>query len=404
MHISGPTGPTGLRIVAAVSGIVGGFEPTAWTPLPDERGHRVLVTDGDREFVASLHTGPEALRAGAERLSSAVLRMLLPDSDVTIPEIVVEETLPAALLGLGESERPLLHVAHPLPGTPSSTADFLGSEALVVSLARFLAALHDADPGPVADAGLVVRDSAAVRDRLLAELDRGADTGRVPSALLQRWETALETVSSWHFLACPVHGAVSVDAFRVAKDRIVSVSDLDRLGVGDPATDLAAVSDMLGPDVFEVFMRAYTEARTQVDPGLVDRLEFLAEFAVLDWFLQARDSGNSADIASAEALLASLADLAVDPEPEPRTPAPPRGTAATAADGTTAGAVPPAPTAPSGASTGARTQSASATQDASEGPTTTAGTGLDSDRKAFRPSAPVDEQAASEVPTTQIER
>ena len=42
-------------------------------------------------------------------------------------------------------------------------------------------------------------DADAYRTRRLAELDRAAETGRVPTTLLTRWETALEDVTLWRF-------------------------------------------------------------------------------------------------------------------------------------------------------------------------------------------------------------
>ena len=60
--------------------------------------------------------------------------------------------------------------------------------------------------------------------------------------LLQRWEDALENVSTWRFLPCPIHAALAPEAIRVEDGRITSVSDFFRFRVGDPAADLAAVS------------------------------------------------------------------------------------------------------------------------------------------------------------------
>ena len=56
------------------------------------------------------------------------------------------------------------------------------------------------------------------------DLDRGAATGHVPTALLSRWERALEDVSAWRFAPTPVHarphrGPVPRDVRRRARTR-----------------------------------------------------------------------------------------------------------------------------------------------------------------------------------------
>ena len=51
-----------------------------------------------------------------------------------------------------------------------------------------------------------VYDAETCRTRHLADLDRGAATGHVPTALLSRWERALEDVTAWRFAPTPVHG------------------------------------------------------------------------------------------------------------------------------------------------------------------------------------------------------
>ncbi len=65
------------------------------------------------------------------------------------------------------------------------------------------------------EAGPPVYDAETCRTRHLADLDRGAATGHVPTALLSRWERALEDVSAWRFAPTPVHGDLSGGRFLV---------------------------------------------------------------------------------------------------------------------------------------------------------------------------------------------
>lgn len=294
-----------LRIAAASAQLVEDFEPSGFAPLSDPRGPRLLLSDGQRSVVAALLGPAQALEAAAEQVAAAVLRAILPDSPVAFPTVLARQPMPR---GFVPDEEVVLQVSEPLPGAPVSTLDFRES-ALAPSLARFLAALHSADAGGVADAGLVAQESQEIREALLGELDRGAETGEVPGGLLGRWEEALETVSLWRFLPAPVHGDLSLEALRAQDGELSAVSELARLRVGDPAADLAAVSGLLDPDDFDAFLAAYAAARPAEDAGLSERIDFMSEFAVLQWFLAAVDAGDAEARAEAVALLWQLAEL-----------------------------------------------------------------------------------------------
>ena len=60
---------------------------------------------------------------------------------------------------------------------------------IAAELGRAIAALHNANPAVYEEAGLPSYDADAYRSRRLADLDRAAETGRVPTTLLTRWET-----------------------------------------------------------------------------------------------------------------------------------------------------------------------------------------------------------------------
>jgi len=126
---------------------------------------------------------------------------------------------------------------------------------------------------------------------------------------LERWERVLETVSLWRFLPCPVHGDLSLEALRVDGGSLTAVSELSRLRVGDPAVDLAAVSGLLDPDEFDAFAQEYFAQRSADDAGLLDRVEFMSEFAVLQWFLATTDAGDEEAQSEAVELLAQLSDV-----------------------------------------------------------------------------------------------
>ncbi|WP_165883167.1 phosphotransferase [Brevibacterium luteolum] len=306
----------GLRLAAIAAGQIAGFEPSLWTKLPDSRGPRVLLSDEDRSLVVSLIPDSDVPAAQTEAVACAVLRSLLPDTQIGFPQILASVQAPDDLT---EDERTYeVQISDPLAGTPATLEDFAESQQLVSSLADFLADLHNSDTGAVADAGLVVHDSAELREQLLADLDRAAGTGLVPAVLLQRWEDALENVSTWRFLPCPIHAALAPEAIRVEDGRITSVSDFFRFRVGDPAADLAAVSTFVEGSHYEHFLDRYRQQRDIKDAGLQARAELLAELAVLDWLLLAVDTEDEAAKSDAVALLNSLAEVATADAEQPR--------------------------------------------------------------------------------------
>lgn len=299
-----------MRITAVAATMLDDFEPSSWTRLPDSDTDRILMTDGDRSLIATLAAHDRAAAAHAEHIAANTLAPLLPADAPAIPRILAARTVDGE--AVGRDTDVTLTIADPMPGIPLSTAMFEEHPALVESLARTVAVLHSADPGPIADAGLTVEESAETRDRLLADLDSAAATGRVPSLLLSRWEAALEEVTAWRFLPVPIHASLGPDALWTIDGDVVAVSDLARLRVGDPAADLAAVSSMLSPEDFERFFRSYRAHRDPDDPGLRRRVGFHAEITVLEWLLAAVAAQDDAAIDDAADLLQALAEVTED--------------------------------------------------------------------------------------------
>lgn len=316
-----------MRIVAASSHLVPGFEPTGFTRLPDPDATRLFITDGETEVVASLYPPATALREDTEQIAAALVRTLLPNSAIRFPEVLATLRVSGEDWGLVEEHE--LVLTRPLPGTPLVTSAFTEHPELVTELAAFLAALHSCPTDAVADAGLVTQEPLEVRDALLADLDRGAATGRVPHTLLSRWETLLETAGVWHFLPAVLHGNLGLDALRTDEGRLAAVTDLDQLRVGDPALDLAAVADLLEAEDFSRLLAAYLAARKVDDPHLVERIGLVSELSVLQLLLATVDAGDADGTEEAVALLEQLAEIGglapapVGPQETPDAPAAP---------------------------------------------------------------------------------
>lgn len=286
-----------------------GFKAKRWKRLDDERGPRLLVSDGERTVVVAAFDQASAIDAEAEKLASAVLRSILPtERSFAVPRVIESRTFRP---GQFSDEECCIVISQPLEGAPMSTEDFRTAPSHVDSFAEILAVLHGAETGPIADAGLVVHEPQEVRSLLWDLLDRGAATGRVPSQLLERWETVLETPALWHFLPVPLHGDLTIDALRTNGESIVTVAEFGSLRVGDPAVDLEAVSHLLEPEDFDRFLELYAERVRHDDAGLRSRIDLRSEMAVLELLLTAVDSEDNAQIKEVEEMLADLAELIV---------------------------------------------------------------------------------------------
>ena len=300
-----------LRIAAAVSGEVPGFSPHKWGHVADENFLTVLITDDTQRFLAR-YVPPEARAAvETEHVAAAVMRSLMPQTSLVFPRIISRVPLEISISSPagGTADPGEVHLSNELPGRITDFQGWEHSPNLCASLADFLATLHTSDPGIIADAGLVVYDSSQCHDQLLADFDRGAQTGLIPSSLLNRWEHALENRSLWRFLAAPVHGNLGEGAIYSENEKIVAVTDLTRLRVGDPAHDIAALATVLSPEAFAIFLQHYEQYRGTDCHSVRTRSEVLAEMATLEWLLAAYDTKNEAELAEAQRLLEDLAGL-----------------------------------------------------------------------------------------------
>lgn len=94
-----------------------------------------------------------------------------------------------------------------LAGSTRSVEDLTAGPApLAREIGVALSAIHDLPRSLVSNADLPSYTPNEFRQRRLNELDQAATTGKIPSALLLRWEHAMEDVSLWRFNPCVVHG------------------------------------------------------------------------------------------------------------------------------------------------------------------------------------------------------
>ncbi|WP_231939401.1 protein kinase family protein [Brevibacterium siliguriense] len=297
-----------LKLTAIAATMLDGFVPTSWTPLPPlDAGVRVLLDDGDQQLVATAQTQLDRTAdIGSSAEAGRIYEAMYPHADFVWPRLRAITEVDADYFDTASPTTVTL--ADPLPGAPLGDVP-IADTARASSLAQALATLHSTAPEPVSDAGFPVEDPSRSQFLILERLDQAASTGRVPSSLLQHWEEEFEKVALWHFLATPIHGSIDETSVYTDQERVLALAEIGRLRVADPAIDLAAASALIDPAALPTFYEEYRNSRPRADEHVIARAELLAEFAVLDWLLEAVDSGDETAVLDAAALLSSFNDV-----------------------------------------------------------------------------------------------
>ncbi len=297
-----------LKLTAIAATMLDGFAPTKWTPLPPlGEGVRVLLSDDRQQLVATAQTQLDRTAdIGSAAEAGRLYDAMYPHADFAWPHLRAITEVEAEYF---ETETPTtVTLSDPLPGAPLGDVP-IADTARASSLAQALATLHSAAPETVSEASFPVEDPARAQFLILERLDQAASTGRVPSALLQHWEEEFEKVALWHFLATPIHGSIDETSVYTDQERVLALSEIGRLRVADPAIDLAAASALIDPAALPTFFEEYRNSRPRADEHVIDRAELLAEFAVLDWLLEAVDSGDETAVEDAADLLTSFSNV-----------------------------------------------------------------------------------------------
>ncbi|WP_034620427.1 phosphotransferase [Cellulomonas sp. URHE0023] len=249
---------------------------------------------------------PQHAAAGAALEAEAVLLgQLGPAADAGHLPFAVP--VPAGFAHLTEGGRATVHLE--IPGRPLELEQLHPGPGLAASLGRALAALHELPTSIVENAGLPVYDPSAYRQRRQAEVDEAARTGKVPPALLRRWEARLEDVALWRFRPTVVHGDLSAERVIVVGDAVSGILHWGDACVADPADDLAWLLVAAPSDAADSIMEAYQLRRTElIDPHLVDRALLAGELALARWLLYGVRTNDVEIIDDAVAMLVDLDD------------------------------------------------------------------------------------------------
>lgn len=295
-------------LAALASAAVPGLDPVGVEALPstpDQSFDIGFVRDGEgRRWVVR---APRTEVAGAEMDRTVALLALLGRR---LPFSVPAPRGFVALEGGGRA------AVYPyLPGHSLDFAVLPHGPGLAAELGRAIAALHNTDPAVFEEAGLPSYDADAYRTRRLVELDRAAETGRVPTALLTRWEEALEDVALWRFAPTPTHGdltgdqvlAVFTDDSDSSSGRVKGMTGWEDAKVADPADDFAPLVAEAPPHAVETVMEAYAHARVErPDGNLLVRARLAAELGLLTALM---DGLARKDVGAVEVLTTQLRRL-----------------------------------------------------------------------------------------------
>lgn len=267
-----------------------------------DRYQQALVESVDGQaWTVRLSRTPAA--AAAAEPAAAFAKLLAKRVPFEVPQIEGRMMLP---------DKNLVTVHRTLPGQPMAWRELSAPSSICGSIGRALAALHDVDPRVADEAGVPSYDADSYRARRLATLDRAASTGLVPSALLARWERALEEVSLWRFPTCITHGTLEgQDVF--ADDQVRGIAAWENAAVSDPADDFAALWVLAPSEAFDTILETYSAARAEApDKHLEMRIRLCAELQRVTVLLDAVAADDDALIDRRAAALRRLNEQTVD--------------------------------------------------------------------------------------------
>jgi aminoglycoside phosphotransferase (APT) family kinase protein len=193
-----------------------------------------------------------------------------------------------------------------IPGDVRSADELTADAVLAGEVGRAIAAIHALPAAFIGDAGLPRRTAEQAREAAVEVIDRAADTGRLPAALVRRWEEATDDDTLWRFAPTVVNGQLGADSFLVEGDRVSGVIGWSGLAQDDPARDLHWVLTATG-DAAEETLAAYVTARAgDADAELARRALLYGELELARWLLHGVDTHDAAVIDDAVGLLDGL--------------------------------------------------------------------------------------------------
>jgi len=258
----------------------------------------LLTADDGKHYIVRI-----ANNAAAETNQEAELRALKALTKNGSLPFAVTSQLAQSTSRDGELVRVLNYVY----GSPFDMAEINADDSLVESTAKAIAAIHNLPLALVQDIDFPEYTASNILRSLAAELDRAMATGKVPSVLLSRWESALENENLFRFMPTVINGLLSQESVLELDGEISGVLDWMDLQIGDPARDFGWILARGHEDLVYNLMLAYKAARPGADENISQRAQFYSELAWASYLVSAVNSNNQDDILDAQGELEILA-------------------------------------------------------------------------------------------------
>ncbi len=185
-------------------------------------------------------------------------------------------------------------------------------DPLLRSIGLAVASIHNLNLDKIRASGVPEFSPADIRVSRTADLDRAASTGRIPAALLQRWESALEDLDLFRFQPAAVHGNVTTGSVLELDGSVSGVVGWSNLHIGDPAEDFVTFAANLDTEPLDAVKFAYFELREDADSNLAQRSTLYSELALATYLVNSLESGNTDDVEWATTELEILAKSVED--------------------------------------------------------------------------------------------
>jgi len=193
-------------------------------------------------------------------------------------------------------------------GSPTDVGSIDGSSELARNIGLAIAAIHKLPLSVVENAHLPEFQPEDILRARIAELDRFAATGKVPSVLLSRWEAVLEDSSLFRFQPTVVHGSLNGDTvLEDAGREVAGVLAWSSLKISDPAEDLSWILGSENDPFADAVLAAYSANRPGVDASIRQRAVLYSEFERARWLMHGVNKGDQSIIDDAVEMLNTLA-------------------------------------------------------------------------------------------------
>lgn len=195
-----------------------------------------------------------------------------------------------------------------LPGDVYSADELTGDEAIAAEVGRAIAMIHLLPTSFIGDSGLPSATASEARTHVAGVITRAADTGKLPAALLRRWEAAVDDIALWQFQSTVINGSLTADSFLIEGDRVSGIVGWSELQVGDPARDMHWLFSARGAATETAFTEYAAARGIGLDDALARRGLLYGELELARWLLHGVDSHDESVIEDAVSLLDQLVD------------------------------------------------------------------------------------------------